>query len=621
MGTMEHTATEITHQPQGVNSSSSHTPTHYTTSSDPEHLDSDTVRQHSDSGLPQQDRRENNYTELNYESDMENLPTVQHNFSSTTHSRSNQHSSGHTVEDSDSKQLCREQVVTTDLQPHPQASQAHNGSVLQPTQQPTTEIRDMETRPSSNNNQRLQHPLGEPQRELLHQSPVRVTTTGSAEDSTRQSDRGSSVAGLEISSMVATSSGVTTTANSNNSKEDSSILRQQKQPTVIELGDDCSAFITKQCEGLSDTAKELLTDKNKKSTNRTYNTHWKHFSGFVKEKNIIIAAEEVEKKVVSTLVELIAEARKNNKKFGFINNIISAVSSTFKITHSINIAEHSQVQAAKKAFHNFTPPTARYNELFNTNSVFKYLRSLPENLNIEQLREKLILLLKLDLMWRDSDLERIYRSPMCMKQEKGKVSFRTVNSKEQRIQNGILSQWISVFATPDHPRICTVTTLNEYLQRTKSLTETGGDTEVQGKKTFGLLVSLETEIKQQVKSLSAQRIGKIALEGLTKAGINTKTYKSHSTRGASISKAIAMGVSQQRVMEHCKLATESTLKRHYKRAETPDTPFTGSIAMALRKDIDEEEDNSKNEEDLEYEKKEDRKNEEMEDIEDDDKED
>ena len=69
---------------------------------------------------------------------------------------------------------------------------------------------------------------------------------------------------------------------------------------------------------------------------------------------------------------------------------------------------------------------------------------------------------------------------------------------------------------------------------------------------------------------------------LTEAGINTQMFKAHSVRGASTSKAAAMGLSCKEILTMAKWKKQATFYKHYHRqavsiAETKTKSFETTV--------------------------------------------
>ena len=195
--------------------------------------------------------------------------------------------------------------------------------------------------------------------------------------------------------------------------------------------------------------------------------------------------------------------------------------------------------------------------------------SLPPNdeLTLEQLSRKTILMLKLDLMWRSSDLARVYRHKDCLSIQENCIKFRTYKAKEQR--QGLLSNWVSVYAVPQLPKLCPVVTLKAYLTRTKHLEvpEVKLTLKSTTHHTCGLFLARQPRDGKPA-SVGSQWIAKETLSALKLCGVDTSNYKAHSTRGAAASKALSNGIRKSRIMEQCKLKTVPVFIKHYLRAES-----------------------------------------------------
>ena len=88
------------------------------------------------------------------------------------------------------------------------------------------------------------------------------------------------------------------------------------------------------------------------------------------------------------------------------------------------------------------------------------------------------------------------------------------------------------------------------------------------------------------KPVSASTVGRWIKETLKAAGINTATYKAHSTRSASTSKAALAGIPTDAILKFADWSNAQTFRRFYQRnpegAETMDiTDATEAFASTV----------------------------------------
>ena len=110
----------------------------------------------------------------------------------------------------------------------------------------------------------------------------------------------------------------------------------------------------------------------------------------------------------------------------------------------------------------------------------------------------------------------------------------------------------------ENEALCVVSTFNAYIERTSSWREDPNK---------GLLFLSYISPHKSVESSSISRWIKEVLE---KAGIDTKTFKAHSTRSASTSKASSLGLSEKEILDRGIWSGKTSWQRHYQKEISSD---------------------------------------------------
>ena len=250
----------------------------------------------------------------------------------------------------------------------------------------------------------------------------------------------------------------------------------------------------------------------------------------------------------------------------------------------------------RKALRNERPPQPKYEDTWDVGVVFKYIEKLGVNgkLSLKLLTMKTVLLLKIDLMGRGSDLSKLFR---CQVKFNKSASFRVRfwSTKEQgRGKSSICkwTTWVEVGAYSYSSRICSVTTLQAYIKRTSSA-EYANDICLEGKQTSGLFASVVKATSGKSKgyfwSLSSQRISKYALEGMSNAGVDVSKYGAHSTRSAAVSMATDAGAEVSKVLRHARMSSKENFEKFYyrsvKRFKKKKVSASSSLAYFVRASV------------------------------------
>jgi len=281
------------------------------------------------------------------------------------------------------------------------------------------------------------------------------------------------------------------------------------------------------------------------------------------------------------MIEFITSALNNTSwKAGTIEATISMANQVTLLTHNTNLSERGRVVKAKAKIKDFTQRKARYSEFFELDPIFDTLERWGPNeqLTEKQLRDKAIMLLRIDLMARNDDITTLYRHANLLVIRDDRLKVRLVDTKNA----AGLSTWIHVHAFPERPLICSVTTLNEYLKRTNGYERK--DTRIKPNREEILTDPLFFTCDKQHAQLSADTVGRISSQIMTEAKIDA-SYLPHSIRGAAITKALHMGKTMEEVKTHVR-ATGGVINQHYNRTEAGSgrarAPDNATMSAALR---------------------------------------
>ena len=122
-------------------------------------------------------------------------------------------------------------------------------------------------------------------------------------------------------------------------------------------------------------------------------------------------------------------------------------------------------------------------------------------------------------------------------------------------------------AYPPDRRLCAVTYVKEYLRRTEELR----------KKERQLFLTF----KRPHKAASSQSISRWIRSALAEAGIDTHTFKSHSTREASTSAALRLKVPIEDILAKAGWASEKNFQKFYKKPLQKEGLFSKAFTCLL----------------------------------------
>ena len=218
----------------------------------------------------------------------------------------------------------------------------------------------------------------------------------------------------------------------------------------------------------------------------------------------------------------------------------------------VRIGQHALVCRFLKGVYNCRPPRPKYSSTWEVDIVLDYTRTLQDNdsLPFQQLAHKLATLMALANADRCSDLAALDLSYHSA-QGNG-VLFTIPGLTKSRRKGPPLQAFYTSF--PEEPLLCPVRALNSYIKRSENLR----DLSTADNRLF-------ISVRKPHKPVKPSTIGHWIKGYLKGAGIDTQTFSAHSTRGASTSKAKAMGVSSADILRSANWSSESTFCRFYHR--------------------------------------------------------
>jgi len=167
-----------------------------------------------------------------------------------------------------------------------------------------------------------------------------------------------------------------------------------------------------------------------------------------------------------------------------------------------------------------------------------YIYAEIKLLSLAELQERCIILLRVDLFSRSSDLTRLFREQIVFTKDGCKVRF--FKPKEWRAQGKLTMKewtaWINMAKVTGHSSICPVMVLEQWLHRSRDIApkET-----VDGKVQTNLFF---TKMAQGTVKMEASQVAKVAKNYLARAGVPDK-YTAQSIRAAASSAAVDDGTS------------------------------------------------------------------------------
>ena len=253
------------------------------------------------------------------------------------------------------------------------------------------------------------------------------------------------------------------------------------------------------------------------------------------------------------MLEFLTDLFDKGLQYRTINTYRSAISMTHLPLDGSLIGSHPLVSRFMKGVFQSRPPCPRYLATWDVSVVLSHLRSLSpkEDLSFKDITFKLTMLMALVGATRADTLHKLDLQFRVFKHDG--VSFtipqltKTSNPKKPSLK-------LFFPAFPQDRRLCPVTYLKHYEGLTKEFRP-----EVPGNKPNPLFLSILSPHKPITSSTLSRWIKCI----LKDSGIDTSTFKGHSTRSAATSAARNKSVSVMDIMKVADWSNSNTFTKFY----------------------------------------------------------
>ncbi len=424
---------------------------------------------------------------------------------------------------------------------------ANNRSVCFQNKPPSPEIRSMETGSRSDNNRCLFNNMDE--RTSICVSALLSLATCVEEGERRQSNSAPDSTNLDHTNMVSHASRIDhNESNLVTTMGKCAVSASFRPTTSTEQISSSSGLVAMRRrfrkEGLSQEVIDVMLDSCRSSTHKQYESAWAAWCSWCQRKQIDPVSAPV-----TYIMDFLVECEKKGLSYRTLGVYRSAISLYHEPDGKVPIGQSTMICKLMKGFFNRNPPKPKYAHTWEVEPVLTFIRSLPpvKNLPLKMLTFKAVLLLALSTLGRVSSLVHIDIKSMSVSNS----CLRFVPTKlykHHRPAYGVKQVVIQAF---EDGSICPVATIAEYISRTSNLR--GDETQ--------LFVSHQKPHHRVVSSTISRWI----IEGLALAGVDTETFRAHSTRGAAASCSQKLGVSMKNILEAAGWASNSTFSRFYHR--------------------------------------------------------
>ena len=301
---------------------------------------------------------------------------------------------------------------------------------------------------------------------------------------------------------------------------------------------------------IPNNAIELLMSSWRSKTISNYNSAWRKWEGWCKQRGMHPFAADV-----PSILGFLADQFEEGRQYRSLNCYRSALSSTHLPVEGFPVGQHPLVVRLLKGAYIQRPPKPRYSQTWDVTQMLAHLRSLGGNeaLSLKLLTQKLAMLLALVLGHRSSDLVRLTLHGRSYIPEGVTLPCKGL-AKQTRPGNEKSLQPV-VIASFEEELLCPVACLRVYEKATAKFRE-----DEAARQLFLAVVPPH-------RPVSSSTIARWIKKSLERAGLEP-TFFPHSTRSAASTAAALSGLSTQEVMDRAGWSSLDTFCRYYFRPQS-----------------------------------------------------
>ncbi len=307
-----------------------------------------------------------------------------------------------------------------------------------------------------------------------------------------------------------------------------------------------------KAQGLSDNVSEFFMNAWRSGTTRQYDCYLKQWLFHCHASNVNPLYP-----TLNFVLEYLLLCFRKGLAYSTLGTIRSALSLIIKFNGK-PVGQHDIISTFMRAAAQLRPAHPRNKVTWEINDVLNYCITLYpiDSLSLEQLTKKTLILMAILSGQRGQTLQLL--NPNFMTRGDTVVSFR-INKDLKTSRPGKHLNEIKFLAYPQDPRICVVTHINNYLDRTNGFRGRVEPEDEQFFVTYGA----------PHNPASRASIRRWTTDILRDAGIDLSIFKPHSTRGAATSAADIANVPLDTILSTGGWSNPNTFTRFYKLPVVP----------------------------------------------------
>ena len=332
------------------------------------------------------------------------------------------------------------------------------------------------------------------------------------------------------------------------------------QPTTSRVGYLRDKFRSSK---LSEDTSDLLLASWRQKSSKTYDSLFSKWVSWCNQRKTDPISGDIAE-VANFLTDLFHQGY----QYRSLNAYRSAISSVHDKVDGHDVGQHPLISRLLKGAFNTRPPQPRYASTWNVATVTAYLDRLGANekISLTDLTHKTAMLMALVRPCRSADLANLNINFKQFSPE-GVTFFPTKLAKQSRPGKEMTTFFFPAF--PHNDRLCPVQALRVLELRTSERRKE--------KKQSSLFLALIKPYNPVAPSTIARWLKSI----LSKAGIDTSTFKAHSIRGASTSSAANAGITTSDILAAADWSSETVFRKFYYRPDGQKSEFGSAVLSTV----------------------------------------
>ena len=309
---------------------------------------------------------------------------------------------------------------------------------------------------------------------------------------------------------------------------------------------------------LSKEVTSIIIKKWEPSTIKNYSRIWKRWAVFARGKGCDRLHPDL-----FTVLDFLNVELKRSSSVALVNHAISSLSSILDLSMGPGLMDSLEVKYFRQAANKLKPTGPSLESIWDITLLLKYIDDMGENgnLSIYDLLHKVVLLLRIDLFARSSDIAKIYRSDVVWHQNF--VNIRFLRPKEWRPNADTAfreySPWVKIYKLKLGGNTCTFSALREWINRSQARAP---KVFIYGKILSPLCYQMK---KGKMLPLTPREIADISKVAMLSAGV-PPSYYPHSLRSAASSAAKDFGASIDSILQQGRWSNKTLWLKYYYRS-------------------------------------------------------